>query len=162
MRRALFVLPLLAFCVLARADALEPLRRDDAVDDIALGRLAAETGDATLASVLDGGGGRDLVVAAVRASVHAHAPEALVPALVKLSVSRDPQLSDEAGAALTALFERLNADELASREVLLADLKSACAGFDVVDDAPKPRPDLAQALANSRARCTELMKAAHD
>jgi hypothetical protein len=162
MRPGLVVLPLLAFSVLARADALEPLRRDDAVDDIALGRLAAEAGDATLASVLEGGGGRDLAVAAIRASVHAHAPEALVPALVKRAVSRDPQLSDEASAALTALFERLNADELASREVLLADLKTACAGFDALDAAPKPRADLAQALAASRVRCTELLKSAHD
>lgn len=155
MKRVLFTASLL-MASLAHADALDGLRNEDAIDEISAARAADETGDLALARVLAGEGERETKLVAVRASSHASAPETLVPALVDLALSRDPSLAPEAAWALLELFERLTVRDLAAREVLTADVQKACAAFARVDDAKKPRADIALALATAATRCAEL------
>ena len=156
MKRAFFVIILLGTS-LAHANTPDALRSEDAIDEISAARAADESGDLALARVLSGEGDRETKLVAVRAAAHASAPEALVPSLVTLALSRDASLAPEAAWALVELFERLTVRELASREVLSADVRKACAAFSQVGEAKKPRADIALALAFSAERCTALV-----
>jgi hypothetical protein len=156
MKRAFLAMSLLC-ASLAQADAPEALRAEDAIDEISAIRAADEAGDQALAKALGSDVDRESKLVAVRAAAHAGAPEALVPSLVELALSRDPNLAPEAAWALVELFERLTVRELAEREVLNADLQKACAPFADIDDAKKTRADIAQALTFAAARCSALM-----
>jgi hypothetical protein len=150
--------PLLLIASIARADASEALRRDDVTDELALAQIADETGDAGLASAIAAHDARGQALVAARAAVHASAPELLVPALVTLALSRDPALAGEAAESLTAIFDRLTPSELGAREVLLADLRTACEAFQKASSAPAPRADILAALTQAEARCQLLLK----
>jgi hypothetical protein len=156
MKRAFLSVSLLC-ASLARADATEALRAEDAIDEISAARAADEAGDQALAKALGSEVDRETRLVAVRAAAHAGAPEALVPSLVELALSRDPNLAPEAAWALVELFERLTVRELAEREVLQADLQKACAPFADLDDAKKPRADIARALTFAAGRCSALL-----
>lgn len=158
--RRLFVMGVLALTAFARADGLEPLRREDVIDRLALAQIAAEAGDAALLAALAKPERRGQAVVALRAAVHADAPELFVPALVELARSRDPALSVEAAYSLLSVFERLTAQELAQREVLLSDVRTACAAFDKESDMPPPRADIALMVAQAKDRCVLLLESA--
>jgi hypothetical protein len=153
-------LGLLFTASLAHAEASDALRSEDAVDEISAARAADEAGDLVLSRALGEEGARETKLVAVRAAAHAGAPEALVPALVELALSRDAVLAPEAAWALVSTFERLTPSELASREVLRTDLTRACTAFERVSSAPKPRADIALTLESSAARCALLLGAA--
>jgi hypothetical protein len=167
MRRLVPLLPVLTllFCShagtrasTARADAGEALRLDNVTDELALAQIADQAGDAVLAKAIAARGARGQGVVAARAAVHAAAPELLVPGLVELALSRDPALASEAAESLTAIFERLTPSELGKREVLLADLRTACEAFAKLSSAPAPRPDISAALTQAASRCQVLLK----
>lgn len=139
----------------ARVD--EPPPGADLISSIGLARLADEAGDAQLARWLSEPAHRDRALAAVRASPFAYAPERLVPGLSAILCGRDPVLAPESASALLELAERLRPSELAARECLLSDLRSARKALACVGEQPaEVRADLALAAMVVDAALAQL------
>jgi hypothetical protein len=113
------------FCVPARGEPLDLEGFSDQLDVIGCARAADEAGDAAIADALRKPKSRVSQLVAVRAAPFVHAPELLAPTLIDLACGRDPVIAVEAALSLEAMFERLTPTELASREVLKADLSAA-------------------------------------
>ncbi|MDB4975505.1 MAG: hypothetical protein JWN48_3846 [Myxococcaceae bacterium] len=142
----------------AAAGERVPLRDGDAVDEIGLARIAEEAGDAQLAARILAPSPRQQALVAVRASLHARAPEALLPALAKLACGRDPVLAPEAARACFEIAAHLSADALARREVLRSDLRAARTALQCSERAPAPRADISAWLAQAGAALDALLR----
>jgi hypothetical protein len=142
----------------------------DCVSEIGLARIAEELGDGALAARLSAAAERAperaseltfdsyQTLLAVRASVHAQQPEALVPALATLACGRDPLLAPEAAFALSRIGERLQPSELAARESLNSDLRRAHDALECARRPPLPRADIAHVLAQVAASLAPMLR----
>lgn len=156
MVRALAVAVGLVVCgLVVRVAAGDAFGRTDATDELALARAAEGAGDAALAKRLAGGPRYETLIA-IRASVHARAPELLIPALAALACGRDPALAPEAALSMRKL--QLSPSGLAERETLRTDLERARQALTCVDDKPLPRADIASALDDLSAQLDLLLK----
>lgn len=151
----------LVFVGAVSAGAADPFRDCDPIHDIGLARLADEAGDSALAAALASNQPevpRERTLLAIRATPHAAAPEQLVPALVTVACGRDPNLAPEAAAALGRIGERLRPSELAAREVLIADLRSALTALTTArGEAKALRPDIAQRIDSLAANLKAVL-----
>lgn len=136
----------------------ERLAMASASDEIALARVAEELGDPELLARLSGAGPRAERLVAIRASLHARAPEALVPALASIACGRDPALAPEAAFVLLRLVELLHPSDLALREVLKSDLGKAREALACAGSEPRPRADIGLALAHLAAALDRLVR----
>jgi hypothetical protein len=144
--------------VTTHAQGESPSTSSGAIDELDLARTASASGDAQLGAALRAPAGRRAAALAARAAPHARAPEALIPALASLACGRDPALAPEASAALLRLTDRLTASELATREVLQSDLRTARQALSCVEVEPAPRADIAVALAQLSAALDALLR----
>ena len=151
MRAAFLLLPLLTVKV-----AAEDVVSADVVSEIGVARTAEELGDSALLARLGGDQKvRDQLIA-TRASVHARAPEVLIPALAPLACGRHPVLAPEAAFAIFRIAEHLRPSELAARETLKSDLRGARDALECARRAPLPRADIVYLLGRASALLLDL------
>ena len=146
MRAAFLLVPLLTVSA-----AAQDLESADLVSAIGIARTAEELGDSILLARLGGDQKvRDQLIA-TRASVHARAPEVLIPALAPLACGRHPVLAPEAAFAIFQIADRLRPSELAARETLKSDLRRARDALECARRPPLPRADIVYLLARASA-----------
>ncbi|MDB4985661.1 MAG: hypothetical protein JWN04_839 [Myxococcaceae bacterium] len=156
--RSICTAALLACVGVASAGANDPFADADAIDELGVARVAEEAGDVTLRAYLLEPVPRQRALIAVRASVHARAPEALLEPLAKLACGRDPALAPEAARASYEIASRLAVDELSAREVLRGDLGAARTALQCVEEKPPPRADIVALLTQVRAALDVLLR----
>lgn len=115
-------------------------------DPLELARVASRLGDEAVLGSLDARRPVAERLAAVRAAAWLRAPERALPALVDLLAGRDSELAPAAALSVVRVANALDADALARREVLVAELAPVRARLAAMANAATLRADL-RALA---------------